>query len=62
LQLGGRDFCLVIKKGLLFVAMARHLLPWFKMYHGRVLGVRVLQIGADEDFINHIMSSKEYKK
>jgi trehalose-6-phosphate synthase len=31
-------------------------------FHGRVVGVRVSQIGIDEDFINHIMSSKEYKK
>lgn len=31
-------------------------------FHGRIVGVRVSQIGIDDEFINHIMSSKEYKK
>lgn len=32
------------------------------MFHGRIVGVRVSHIGVDEEFINHIMSSKEFKK
>jgi trehalose-6-phosphate synthase len=31
-------------------------------YHARIVGVRVSHIGIDEDFIHHIMASKDFKK
>lgn len=31
-------------------------------FHGRIIGVRISHIGVDEEFINHIMSTKEFKR
>jgi trehalose 6-phosphate synthase/phosphatase len=31
-------------------------------YHGRIVGVRVSHIGIDEEFIQLIMNSKDFKK